>query len=325
MTTQINDNLTRFHEMRNQLDDSSRWHKVGGLPHRRSRHERRRAHLGQGRPDRFRLRQGIRPMTAPDLSILIRVEKLLAQAADPSCTEPEREAFQEKAFELIERHRIDRAAIGGHLAADDELGTFKLGRFNGVYGRVRIQVVQAVADNLDVQIFWRGYQNTRNLHAYGFKSDVERVQALTDRLLADADLRVASLQPDPTVISNYADDGSRYKSERGAILAATVRERRGFYVGYADAVRSRLHRATKAATAAHREETSEAQAESVALVLVDRARQVRESYRAVHPGIKSASSVTSAGFSGHSEGYAAGSQADLTDRNAVRSQKALGR
>lgn len=261
-----------------------------------------------------------------DLSIIIRVEKLLAKAADPGCTEPEREAFQAKAFQLMQEHRISEAQLGGHLDADDVLGTYPLGDFNGIYGRVRLQMVNSVASAFDVQIFWRGYGNKRSLYGYGFKSDADRVVTLTNRLLADADVRAKGLtvhQDDVTMLN--PDDGSYYRSEKGALQAAVVRERRGFYLGYADAVRSRLRTATAAATSAHAEEVGAAASQSAALVLVDRKRQVNEGFRAAHPNLSTAGGLNSAGGSGHSAGYSAGSRADLSSQNTLRSQKALGR
>lgn len=240
-----------------------------------------------------------------DLDVIIRVEKLLAKAADAGCTEAEREAFQAKAFELIERHRIDQAAIGGHLAADDELGTWKVGDFNGIYGRVRIGIVQAVADAFDVALFWSGYRNERHLKAYGFRSDVDRVVALSNRLLADADVRVKLLE--------------------GYDMKDTVRQRRGFYLGYADAVSARLTTARRAAEAAHRAEAGEPASTSAALVLVDRRRQVNDSFRQTHGNIRAASSINQPGDYGYTHGHDAGRSADLSHQNQVRSQRALGR
>jgi hypothetical protein len=260
-----------------------------------------------------------------DLNILIRVEKLLAQAADPAATEPERETFQAKAFELIQRHRIDEAQIGGHLAADDVLGQFPIGSFDGIYGRVRIDIVGAVAAPFDVHLFWSGYGNKRRLKGYGFKSDVDRVIALTNRLLADADVRARTLDIAACVVSPYNSSGDSYKSDRGAVQAATIRERRGFYMGYADAVLTRLMQARKTAEAAHRADTSEAIATSTALVLVDRRREVNDRFRADVGKLKSAGGLDGSYGGGRSAGYEAGAKADLSHQNQVRSQKALGR
>lgn len=240
----------------------------------------------------------------PDLDILIRIEKLLAKGDDPSCTDPEREAFQNKAFELMERHRIDRAAIGGHLAKDDVIITQAIGDFNGIYGRVRIEIVSAVANAYDVQIFWDGYKNFRRLKAYGFKSDIERVIPLISRLLADADLRVKLLE------ASYS-------------MKDTIRQRRGFFQGYADSVGLRLRRAQQEAT---KQATAEGvDTASTALVLVDRKRQVNESLRKTM-NIKSAGGLNGTGADGYMSGMDAGSNADLSHGNSVgRGQKALGR
>jgi hypothetical protein len=240
----------------------------------------------------------------PDLSIVIRIEKLMAQAADRGCTPEEREAFEMKAAELIERYRIDRSLIGGHLAADDKIITQRIGAFDGVYGRVRIDLVNAVASAYDVKLFWSGYGNKRSVTVYGFKSDVEVVQALGNRLLADADLRVDCL--------------------RGYDLKHTLNERRGFYMGYAQAVRSRLREARL-----HVETQAKAEGvdiQSVALVLVDRKRQVNDAFRDQHGGLRSAGGIQGGTSNGHSAGHYAGSQVSLAAGNQVGGgRKAIGR
>jgi hypothetical protein len=257
--------------------------------------------------------------TTPDLNLIIKIEKLLAQSEDTACSQEEREAFQAKAFELMERHRIDRALIGGHLAADDVIVTDTVGDFNGIYGRVRIQIVSAVADAFDTKLFWTGYQNTRRLKAYGFRSDVNQVIALANRLLADADLRVQLVEPEH--ISNYNPSGDRYRSRQGAVQAATINERRGFYTGYSDEIGRRLRNAQRAAQAAASDEGVDVT--SAALVLVDRKRQVNDQYRSL--GTRAASAIDGGGHNGYADGTKAGQNADLSHSNQVGSRKALGR
>lgn len=239
--------------------------------------------------------------TQPDLDILIRIEKLLAKSEDQSCSEPEREAFQAKAFQLMERHRIDRALIGGHLAADDVITQEKIGDFNGIYGRVRILIVDAVADAFDVEIFWKGYKNFRALHGYGFRSDIEKVRVLSNRLLADADLRCKFLN--------------------GYDMKDTLRQRRGFFEGYADAIGGRfLVAKAQAFEDAQKEGIDTA---SAALVLVDRRKQVNEEYRAKIKA-RPASTIGGGGYEGYGAGHTAGKQADLSHGNSVGgSRKAI--
>ena len=242
--------------------------------------------------------------TTPDLNILIRIEKLLAKGDDPGCTIPEREAFQNKAFELMARHRIDRSQVGGHLAADDVIGSWPVANFNGIYGRVRIDIATSIASANDLQLYWSGYQNTRHVKVYGFKSDADRAIALINRLLADADVRVKFL-------------------EKSYDMKDTLRQRRGFYSGYADAIHIRLMTARVAA-----ERSAEADGvdtTSTALVLVDRKRQVNEEYQKMN--IRQAGSINVGGADGYDSGSgtAAGRNADLSNRNSVGTQKELGR
>lgn len=242
--------------------------------------------------------------TTPDLDILIRIEKLLAQSEDPSCTTPEREAFQNKAFELMARHRIDRSQVGGHLAKDDVIETQVVGDFNGIYGRLRIEVVQAVAEANDIKLFWNGYKNFRHLKAYGFKSDLDRCIPLMHRLVADADLQVKLI-------------------EKSYDMKDTLRQRRGFYDGYADAISGRL---LVARIAAEQQAASEGvDVAGTSLVLVDRARQVNDSLRQNMGNLRKAGGLNDTGHSGYGNGHAAGTRADLSNRNQVGSRKALGR
>lgn len=258
----------------------------------------------------------------PQLDIIIRVEKLMAQAADKGCTEEERDSFQRKAAELIERHRIDRSLIGGHLKADDVITTLTVGKFDGVYGRVRIDLANAVLAAFDCKVFWQGYKNERTLRGYGFKSDLELSIALVNRLLADADLRVQAVQAGYVDMYN-AENGTYYKSRQGAVMAARLAERRGFYMGYASAVRDRLAAAKTAAEAGAVADGVDVH--STALVLVDRKRQVNDAYRERYGNLKAAGHINGAGHAGRQAGQQAGSQVSLAHQNEVRGQRALGR
>jgi len=226
----------------------------------------------------------------------------MRQGEDPGCSPEEREAFQAKAAELVERYRIDRSLIGGHLDSDDVINTVVVGKFDGVYGRVRIDVVNAVAAAYDCKVFWQGYKNYRTLKCYGFKSDTDIVVALGNRLLADADLRVDCM--------------------RGYDVKATLNARRGFYMGYASAVSERLRQARRVVRETMQAEGTDVQ--SAALVLVDRKRQVHDQYLAEHGRMRHAGGVQGA-YAGHAEGRQAGSQVSLAVQNQVGGRKALGR
>jgi hypothetical protein len=239
--------------------------------------------------------------STPDLDIIVRIEKLLAKSEDKGATEAEREIFQAKAFELMERHRIDQALIGGHLKADDVISQQKLGDFNGTYGRVRIQVVAAVARAFDVEIFWKGYGAKRAVFGYGFASDIEQARVLSNRLLADCDLRAQLI--------------------RGWDQGDTMQQRRGFYLGYAQAIDVRFRKAYEVALKQAQDEGVDTA--SAALVLVDRKKQVNEEYRNKIKA-RPAGGLGGGSSTGHGQGYSAGSQADLSHGNSVGSRKAIG-
>lgn len=236
-----------------------------------------------------------------DLSIRQRIEKLFVQASDSGCSPAEAEAFEAKALALLAKHRLTKADVTGTLSKDDHLTTqvFEGRAMDGIYGRARISVLTAIARPFDVELFWNNKGGLRRqVSLFGFKSDIEMVCLLANRLIADVDMRVAALP-------------SRRKAHD------LIADRRGFYFGYASEIKRRLEEARN--TAESEAEAEGVDVKSMALVLVDRKAQVKEALRREH-GLMRSSGVTlrSNANSGHEAGKEAGRKADLTTGNGVR-------
>jgi hypothetical protein len=250
--------------------------------------------------------------TAPvhDVALLERVAKILRQSEDPGATLPEREAFANKAANMMARFRIERSMLEGVLDEDDVIGDYPFGPISGgTYSRVRVEIANAVARAFDCNLYWRSYGNgPKQLTIFGFKSDAELVILLGKRLLAEADSQVGEITGEP----DWWGETTK---------TATMRARRSFYSGYAHEVGRRLREANALARA--EAESEGVNVTSTDLVLVDRRKQVNDAYKSKR--VRSAA-PTSGGFnsSGYSAGTQAGRNANLsTSSNQVGNRKAI--
>jgi hypothetical protein len=253
--------------------------------------------------------------TTPDLKLVIKIEKLLAQAADPGCTPAEREAFDNAALSMMAKHRIDRSMVGGNLAADDVLGKHRYGDIVvGPYVGVLSGIVSAVASGYDSRILYDNRTPSpwsdeitkacRRIQIYGWKSDADLVRTIAERLVADAMMQASAV--------------------KGFDRGDTVAERRSFLLGYSLEIDRRMREATDAARAAAIEEGIDVA--STDLVLVDRKAQMNEAFDKLRLRAGTAPSAVTGGNSGFTAGRAAGSSADLsTGSNSVGTTKAIGR
>jgi hypothetical protein len=246
-----------------------------------------------------------------DLTVVVRIEKLLAKADDAGATAEEREAFQNKAMELIARHRIDEAQIGGHLDSDDVLDSYRYGEITGgLYGRVRLNVVNVVCSANDVEIYWTNVgSGPKMVMMYGFRSDCDASRALGGRLLADADFQAQNVRSVSVGSQTSIFDGDTRQTS-----GSTTADRRSFYMGYADEIRSRFDLARRAAEDAA--ERDGVDMTSTALVLVDRAAEVNRTFRSKVKA-RPAGQIAAASAAGHARGRVAGANADLSSGNSV--------
>ncbi len=260
--------------------------------------------------------------------LIAKVEKIWRKANDPGCTEAEREVFEAKALSLMERHRITEAMID--LGFEDILEDRMLIKLSGRNARIRINLIDAIADAYDSRLYWRGYGTDYTVMIFGFKSDFDRIQALSTLLLNDSLTGAAKLQ--------------------GYNASNTLALRRGFVQGYTSSIARRLGEAKLAAVAEERRNValrdlfgdegldddidwSEYEDEiaayaaqdttvaGAALVLVEKAARVQGEFS--KRKLRSAASTTAGSYTGYGQGKDAGNRASLTSNRNLSSQKAL--
>jgi Protein of unknown function (DUF2786) len=236
--------------------------------------------------------------------LLARVRKLLAQAEDSGVTEAEAEAFNAKAVELIARHGIDAALLASAGQTRDEVG-HRVIRIDNPYARDKAHLLTCVADPLRCQTIHTHGVGPYVVRVYGFGSDLERVELLYTSLLLQATRQLVHVRPD------------RWYGGHESVAAY----RRSWLSGFASAVYLRLRGAEERAAA---EEPAAGNGVSTALVLRDRGIRVDQAVRTAHPELRTMRRRTLSG-SGRSDGYGAGSRADLGARRVGGTRATLPR
>jgi hypothetical protein len=231
-------------------------------------------------------------------NLLERVRKLLAQAEDPSVTEAEAEAFNAKAAELIARHGIEAALLAHSGARRDDI-TQRAITVHNPYRRDKGYLLTCVAGPMRCRTIH--YRNS--VDVFGYASDTERVELLFTSLLIQATTQLIHLRPD----NSYG-----YES--------TTAYRRSWFNGFSNAVYARLVRAEQAAATTNTAPSGT----STALVLADRKGQVETAFTRAYPRIRTMPTRRLSG-SGRSDGYAAGTRADLGSDRLTNRRTAIGR
>lgn len=191
-----------------------------------------------------------------------KVRKLLAMAEDPAASEAEREAFRDKAYDLMAKYNIEAA----HLAATDPSRAkedpviYVVGSPIGVgaktYSREWVKLGIEIAKAFGLVGLFQGsrHGSAIDLGVAGHKSDVERAMLLWDSLQRQAGLALAAHTASIDVWSQFTGM-EKYK------------ERRSFIVGYAEHIGSRLR-------AIYRKAAEESKTPGTDLVLRDRSKVV---------------------------------------------------
>jgi len=119
-----------------------------------------------------------------------RILALFAKAEDPAVTEAEAEAYNAKAYELIARHGLDQARLRAELgakAARDEL-TVKTIKLSGKYLTDQLLLMAGIGKAFRMQFLQKGRDE---VVAFGFESDIERLEMLFSSLWLQASAKVA--------------------------------------------------------------------------------------------------------------------------------------
>lgn len=221
----------------------------------------------------------------PDLTIIERVEKLLAKA-ESTTFEEERNAYVTKAQELMTRHAIEEAMLRQSDGSKPEITSVRFDVDSMKYSRGRAKLVDAIANaNNCYRIAWPKEGNKRGfgiIEVYGTRSALELVEVLWHSLNAQLDKALAET-PVPSHVQ-----GKTFRNN--------------FVRAYAYAIAVRLRDAKEETL---RSETSS----SVALVLVNE-REQAESYAkdlASSNGMRVTSQVDK--YRGNDEGWSQGKEA----------------
>lgn len=236
-----------------------------------------------------------------DESRIQKIKALLANAEDPSLTQPARESYLAKANELIIKWEIDEARL--MAAGDERLKTEAIISKTIVpsaptsYGYEFATIGCRVANALGMSgLMTKAYDSSYKARdAYiitGFQSDVDRAIILIESLLRQCVVALGSWTSEQQ--SGYF--WSTYSGSR------KFNEKKGFILGFSSRVAQRLKELREA-------RVSETKGTGTDLVLVGREEQVvawvQEKYKIGR------SRARRAGYDGQSAGRAAGSRADI--------------
>lgn len=230
----------------------------------------------------------------PD-KMLTRIRALLAKAEDRAATPAEAEAYTAKATELMARYGIDRALLAAADPTSDIPGD-RIVVIDGSYAldkqNLLSQTAIAVGCRTVLRTRYVHGAKQRQVHLFGYGSDLERAEMLYTSLLVQA-------------FNSLAQTPVPWDSNPAAF-------RRSWLQGFTYAIVARL---TAAETAAKQNATRDraqtgAAGPSVALVLADRASVVQARVTEAYPKLGKAKprKLSTAGLR---EGYDAGNRADI--------------
>ncbi len=233
---------------------------------------------------------------------LSTIRGLLAKA-EATPYPAEAEAFLAKASALMSRYALDEAAVWASAEGGGERPTERRVVLRRPYLGQKAILVHEVAKVFGCRAVRFPMQNsqTEEVSVVGFPSDLEVVEALVTSLLVQAGTAMAAAQPE------------------GLDSAGSAGWRRSFLMGFITQVSDRLRAEHEKAT-----EATEAPAGggSMALVLADRASDVEDELRRLHPYIRTARVSAGRSAAGRAAGRSAGRRADLGHRR-VGTRRAL--
>lgn len=233
--------------------------------------------------------------TAPS-NILSRVQALIAKAEATDFPE-EAEAFMAKAQELMARHAIDIAMLGGNKDRSKIVTRDIL--VQAPYGTAKVALINAIALANDVRVVYSDLSGgNKSVTMVGYPADLDTVETLYTSLSMQA-----------------------ARALRQADVFGSVRSfRHSFMLSYAYRIGARLAEARKAAAEEYETETGT----STALVLVSKKAEVDDVFTEHFPRTRT-SRTTSSNGAGHREGARAANSASLGQRGVAGGNRALGR
>lgn len=233
-------------------------------------------------------------MTTDDTDRMLgKIRALLIQAEDPAVTPEEAEAFTAKAAKLMAKYGVDRAMLAAADPTIDVPGdriVVILGRYALDKQHLLSAVAEAIGCRTVLRTRWVDGNRQRQVHLFGYASDLERVELLYTSLLVQATNGMAR-----TPVPHW---------EQAAAF------RRSWLAGFTSAIVARLREAEQRARDSAQNEQHMSAGPSVALVLADRATVVEARMAAAYPKLGRLGARTLSG-SGYWHGHHSGQRADV--------------
>lgn len=234
-----------------------------------------------------------------DAGVFERVRALLAKAE--STTFPaEAEALSAKAHELMARHAIDTAMVGGRTRAG-EVGSQRIG-IDDPYAAAKFRLVSEVARASGCKAVW--FDQFGLAVVFGHAADLDAVDLLHTSLL---------VQATTAMLAAGGGEAGTHTRSRGF--------RKSFLVGFAGRIGQRLRASTERVV---EEAAREHGDERLLPALASREEAVEAAMRDACPDLTSRQ-ISASDAWGYSAGAEAASRADLGGRRVDRAAAALGR
>lgn len=232
--------------------------------------------------------------------MLERIRALLAKAEDPGVSPHERDAYTQKAAELLGKYGIDQAMLASTGQRSDEIVSRNV-LIEDPYALDKSVLLNTIARYSNGKALrMTGYRGPgRLLVLVGYESDLDRIELLYTSLLVQASYGLAARSPRP---------GENTTSYRKSWLA-----------GFTYETGERLEAAQKYAQA---QANRDAPSAGTDLVLADRGQLVTRAYNDMFPRARTAQPRRLNG-SGHEDGAAAGRRADHGTTRFAGSRKGV--
>lgn len=221
-----------------------------------------------------------------------RITALITKANAEGVTEHESEALMAKAYELMERYRVDDAMLASRAGIKFK-PTHKLIVVDGTYAKGRRYLSSSIVFAMGLtgvyttRVNPEAYKAEKAIDVFGFESDLEVFQMLYTSLLLQASSGVLQV--------------------KGYSTGDTRSLRNGFWFGFADRVRWRMTEAKK--TVAKETTGSE-------LVFVGRKAELDMLRRELYPNLRKVTTPT-VNRRGYAIGDSAGNCANLHDKKST--------
>ncbi|MGW7292879.1 DUF2786 domain-containing protein [Streptomyces xiamenensis] len=226
------------------------------------------------------------------------IRALLAKAEDHRTPESEAELARKRAFEMMAKYGVEQAMLNDANPASDAPADRRI-ILDNPWAMERVRLINRIALALGCQLIHLGRDGSgpsRQVHIFGYASDLHRVELLYTSLL---------LQMNSGLAAQSVPPGQRARAWR-----------RSWLLGFINRVGDRIEEAERGAREEVRHETT-ATGRSAALVLADRKAVVERNYQQAYPRARNGGRTTMTG-TGYGAGWAAGARADIGGKRIGR-------